>query len=474
MMERRAFLATGLALAASPALARTEKGFVSGRPVASARHFTSRAVEMEIKRVSARIGDPKLRWMFANCYPNTLDTTVKLGLVDGKPDSFIITGDIPCLWLRDSAAQVKPYLHLAKQDADLQRLFHGLIARQARSILIDPYANAFMEDPSAPTNLKWALNDATAMKPGVAERKWEIDSLCYFLRLSYGYWRAVGDKAPYDATWAAAARAVIRTFREQQRKDGKGPYRFLRASNRPTETLMLDGYGAPSRSVGLIHCGFRPSDDACTYPFFIPANFFAVTTLRELARVAVETRGEADLAADAIALADEVEAALHRYGKTRLLDGTEVWAYEVDGFGNALFMDDANVPSLSALAYLGCVDAADPLWRRTADAAWSETNPYFSRGKAVEGIGGPHVGLGQVWPMSLVMRALTSSDDATIRTCLRMLRDSDAGTGFMHEAVDHDDPTKFTRDWFAWANGLFGEMLVHLADTRPHLLREPF
>ena len=157
----------------------------------------------------------------------------------------------------------------------------------------------------------------------------------------------------------------------------------------------------------------------------------------------------------------------------RLADGSEVWAYEVDGFGNALFMDDANVPSLSALAYLGCIPATDPLWRRTAAAAWSGHNPYFFRGRAGEGVGGPHVGLGQIWPMSLIVRALSGTDDATIRQCLRTLRDTDADTGFMHESFDQNDPTRFTRHWFAWANGLLGELIVHLADTRPALLGAP-
>lgn len=473
MIERRTLIGTGLALAAAPALAKAPSLYPSHRPAPGARRFVSKSVERELARVSARIADPKLRWMFGNCYPNTLDTTVKMGMVDGRPDAFVITGDIPCLWLRDSAAQMKPYLHLARQDAELRRLFHGLIARQARCILIDPYANAFLEDPAGRTELSWALHDDTEMKPGVAERKWEIDSLCYPMRLAHGYWQATGDAAPFDTGWAEAARLSIRTFREQQRKDGKGPYRFRRSSNRPTETLMLDGFGAPSRPVGLIHCGFRPSDDACIYPFFIPANFFAVTALRELAGVAEGARKDAALAAEATSLAEEVEAALHRYGKMRLPDGREVWAFETDGFGNAVFMDDANVPSLSSLAYLGCVDPSDPLWRRTADAAWSEANPYFSRGATAEGIGGPHVGLGQIWPMSIVIRALSSNDDATIRACLKMLRDTDGGTGFIHEAFDQDDPSKFTRDWFAWANGLFGEMIVHLADTRPRLLQEP-
>jgi hypothetical protein len=389
--------------------------------------------------------------------------------VDGKPDAFVITGDIPCLWLRDSAAQVKPYLHLVREDPKLGELFRGLIGRQARSILIDPYANAFMEDPTARTNLRWSQTDQTEMKPGVAERKWEIDSLCYAIRLAYGYWKETGDKTPFDATWAESARAIVRTFREQQRKDGPGPYSFQRPSQQPTETLLA-GIGLPTRKVGLIHSAFRPSDDACLYPLFIPANLFAVTTLRELAQVANGARGDAALANDATALADEVEKALAQYGTMSLPDGRKVWAYEVDGFGNAVFMDDANVPSLSGLAWLGCVKADDPLWRRTADAAWSPANPWFFQGKAAEGIGGPHIGEGQVWPMSLIVRALSSNDDAVIAKCLATLKATHAGTGFMHEAFDKDNPAKFTRDWFAWANGLFGELILQVAKTRPHLL----
>lgn len=471
-MDRRTVIAggaAGLALVGSPAFA-ARPSLPSKRPALADRNFTSRSVEREIARVSARIGDAKLRWMFGNCYPNTLDTTVRMSTIDGAPDAFVITGDIPCLWLRDSSAQVRPYLHLAAQDPALRTLFRGLIARQARSILIDPYANAFMQDPTARTNLSWALKDQTEMKPGVAERKWEIDSLCYPMRVAHGYWQATHDPTPFDATWAEAARASIRTYREQQRKDARGPYSFLRSSNRNIETMALEGWGNPAKPNGLIQCGFRPSDDSCVYPYLIPSNLFAVTTLRELAVVADETRHDIALAADATALAAEVEAALVAHGRMRLRDGREVWAYEVDGFGNAIFMDDANVPSLSALAYMGCVAPTDPLWRRTADAAWSDANPYFFKGAKASGIGGPHVGLGQVWPMSLIIRALSSSDDATIRACLRMIRDTDADTGFIHEAVDQDDPAKFTRSWFAWANGLFGELIVHLAATRPALL----
>jgi Uncharacterized conserved protein len=469
-LDRRSLLAGSLALAATPAMGAAR--FASKRP--AQRHFTSLAVERELARVSAKIGDPELRWMFGNCYPNTLDTTVFMGTVDGKPDACVITGDIECLWLRDSSAQLNPYVHLTRQDAKLRELFHGLIARQARSILIDPYANAFMRDPTARTNLPWALADDTDMKPGVAERKWEIDSLCYPMRLAHDYWQACRDAAPFDALWAEAARVSIRTFREQQRKDGPGPYRFLRRDRLATETQILNGYGAPTRKVGMIHSMYRPSDDACIFPFLVPANLFAVAALRKLAIVASEAAKDDQLATQAKALADEVEAATRAHGT--MIDpatGERLWAYEVDGFGNGHFMDDANVPSLSALAYLGAVPANDPLFQRTAAAAWSERNPYFFKGAVAEGIGGPHAGLRMIWPMSIIMHALNSDDDATIRQCLRHLKASHGGTGFIHEAFDQDDAATYTRHWFAWANGLFGELMLDLARRKPALLGAP-
>lgn len=307
------------------------------------------------------------------------------------------------------------------------------------------------------------------MKPGVAERKWEVDSLCYVLRLAYNYWQATDDVEPFDATWGAAARRIVATFKEQQRRDGPGPYRFQRRSDQPTETTLA-GIGVPTRKTGLIHSAFRPSDDACTYPCNVPGNLFAVATLRELARIARGVLNEEDLAAGAEALAAEVEAAVLKHGTMVLPDGRQVFAYETDGYGNHLFMDDANVPSLLGLAYLRCLPADYPLYLATADAVWSDANPWFFKGSAAEGIGGPHIGEGQVWPMSIIMRALSSDDDAVIAGCLRTLCATHGGTGFMHEAFDKDDPAKFTRTWFAWANGLFGELVVKVANERPHLL----
>jgi meiotically up-regulated gene 157 (Mug157) protein len=467
--------ATPIAVPSPPA--RTTD-LTSRRPAASDRKLVSPAVEQQIRETTARIADRELAWMFANCYPDTLDTTVRMGTIDGRPDAFVITGDIPCLWLRDSSAQVWPYLPLARGDAALQSLFAGLIARQARCLLIDPYANAFMQDPGARTSLGWALNDRTEMEPGVAERKWELDSLCWTLRLAAGYWRATQDKRPFDALWASGARAALRTMREQQRLHDNGPYSFRRADGgNASETLMLGGYGAPTRKIGLIHSMFRPSDDACTLPFLIPSNLFAASALKGLAQVANEARGDADLARDATALALELDKALLRYGRMPGPDdspfrGRQVWAYEADGFGNTLFLDDANIPGLSSLAYLGAVPRSDALFRRTEALAWSTRNPYYFKGQAAAGIGGPHAGLGMIWPMSLIVRALTSDRPAEIRTILHTLKTTHAGTGFIHESFQQDDPTHYTRAWFAWANSLFGELILDVDRRFPGVLAQ--
>ncbi len=464
--------AGALALAATfrPRDAAGASAFTSRRPPRNERRFTSKAVEAEIARVKAKIADPQLAWLFENCYPNTLDTTVRTGTVDGKPDSFIITGDIDAMWLRDSSAQLQTYVHLTPRDADLRRLFIGALQRQARCILIDPYANAFMADPTATSSLP-AINDRTDMRPGVAERKWEIDSLCYPMRLSHAYWTATHDKTPFDALWAKAMAQAVATLREQQRKDGPGPYHFQRIDPSPTETLMFGGHGAPTRKVGLIHSGFRPSDDACVFPFLIPSNLFAVSALRMLAQVLNEARGDAAAARDCAALADEVEAALRAHGQIDDGQGGRVWAFEVDGYGNAIFMDDANVPSLSGLPLLGAADRTDALWRRTAALAWSERNPYFFTGSAAQGIGGPHIGMDMIWP--IITRALNSDEDGVIGQCLGWLVATHGGTGFMHESFHKDDPTRFTRSWFAWANGLFGDLILDLERRKPALLTRP-
>jgi meiotically up-regulated gene 157 (Mug157) protein len=467
--------ATGMAIAGIAAGAdrlsasKRRQDLVSRRPPVDQRRFVSEAVDATIERVRRDIADPELAWMFENCYPNTLDTTVQFSMADGKPDSFIITGDIHAMWLRDSTAQVWPYLPLAVEDESLKSLLAGVINRQTRCILIDPYANAFNDGP---TGGGWE-SDLTDMKPELHERKWEIDSLCYPVRLAHGYWRTTGDASVLDSQWQTAAKNIVRTLKQQRRLSDPGPYKFQRHTAVAYDTVPLGGYGNPTRKVGLIHSMFRPSDDACVYPFLVPSNLFAITTLKQLAEIFSEEIGDRDFADDCDNLAGAIADGMFQgHGVSDHSRHGEIYAYEVDGFGNALFMDDANVPSLLALPYLGAVELSDPVYQATRRFVLSEDNPYFFRGVAAEGIGGPHVGLDMVWPLGITMRALTSTNDGEILHCLRMLKTSNAGTGFMHESFHKDDPSNFTRAWFAWANTLFGELIVTLHEDRPDLLQQ--
>ncbi|MDR1405740.1 MAG: glycoside hydrolase family 125 protein [Prevotellaceae bacterium] len=479
-LSRRNFLKTGAATVAGLAFSNSLFAAAAGkhsrsggvavheslRPAPDARAFLSKAVEDAIAGVKTKIKDPKLAWMFENCFPNTLDTTVT-HVPGGVPDTFVITGDIHAMWLRDSSAQVWPYLPLTVHDDALKAMINGLIRRQAACVCIDPYANAFN---NGPLGSEWE-KDLTDMKPELHERKWEIDSLCYTVRLAYHYWKITGDTSAFDATWVKATQLIYRTFIEQQRKTDRGPYRFQRLTERQLDTLSNDGWGNPVNPVGLIVSSFRPSDDATTFGFLIPSNLFAVVSLRQLAELYSSVVGDSAFAAGCTALAGEIETAVNKYGVTEREGYGKVYAYETDGFGNHLCMDDANVPSLLALPYLGYGSAGDELYRNTRRLIWSKDNPYFFSGTAAEGIGGPHIGYDYIWPMSIAMRALTSDSDEEIRRCVKALRDTDGGTGFMHESFFKDDAANFTRKWFAWANTLFGELIVKLVNGgKEHLL----
>ncbi|MDR1054396.1 MAG: glycoside hydrolase family 125 protein [Prevotellaceae bacterium] len=434
--------------------------YTSLRPELGARKFISKAVENTITEIKAQIKDPKLAWMFENCFPNTLDTTVSYKLINGKPNTFVITGDIHAMWLRDSSAQVWPYLPLVNKDDELKTMINGLIRRQAECICIDPYANAFNDGPSGS---EWE-KDYTKMKPELHERKWEIDSLCYHVRLSYHYWKITGDSSAFDETWQNAVKLVYQTFIEQQRKTDKGPYRFQRRTERQLDTLSNDGWGNPVNPVGLIVSSFRPSDDATTFGFLIPSNLFAVVSLRQLAEIHISVIGDNAFASKCTALANEIEAAVNNYGIVHREGYGKVCAFEVDGFGNYCCMDDANVPSLLSLPYLGCCKMDDEIYQNTRRLIWGKDNPYFFSGTVGEGIGGPHIGYDYIWPMSIIMRAMTSTNDNEIRWCVKTLRDTDAETGYMHESFHKNDVAKFTRKWFAWANTLFGELIVKLVN----------
>jgi len=437
----------------------------TGRPPVAHRTFISDAVEESILNIKGKIRNPQLATLFENCYPNTLDTTVHLSQRNGKPDTFVITGDIPAMWLRDSSAQVLPYVQLARKDEKLRLLFRGLIHRQANCILLDPYANAFY----ATRRLGDFASDLTEMRPGVHERKWEVDSLCYCIRLGYTYWTVTGDTEPFDSNWEQAARRIVATFREQQRFKSDGPYRFQRSTTMFYDNSPNRGLGNPTRKIGLIHSAFRPSDDACLFPFLIPSNMFAMTSMQQLHHLAKDVLHDEELAKGAADLAEELQDALQKYAVMTHPTHGSIYAYEIDGFGNALWMDDANVPSLLALPYLGYCNSEDPIYRQTRAFVLSEDNPFFFKGVA-EGIGGPHIGPGMIWPLSIIMRAMTSDDEQEIEHCLRMLIDTTGGTEFMHESFNAKNPSEFTRPWFAWCNSLFGELIVRISSSHPAIL----
>lgn len=437
--------------------------YTTNRPPKADRLFTSQAVESEIVRIKKLLRNPKLAWMFENCFPNTLDTTVHYRTLDGEEDTFVYTGDIHAMWLRDSGAQVWPYVQLANKDEKLKRMLAGVINRQMKCILIDPYANAFNDGP---VGGEW-MTDLTTMIPELHERKWEIDSLCYPIRLAYEYWLVTGDASVFDQNFVKAMALVVQTFKEQQRKENLGPYKFQRKTEKASDTVMNDGWGNPVNPVGLIASTFRPSDDASTFQFLVPSNFFAVTSLRKAAEILTKVNQETALAQECTDLAAEVEAALAKYAVVEHPRFGKIFAYEVDGFGSQILMDDANVPSLLAMPYLGDIDVNDPIYQNTRKFVWSDGNPYFFSGKAGEGIGGPHVShvsLNMIWPMSIMMKTFTSQDDQEIKRCIKMLMDTDAGTGFIHESFYKDDATKFTREWFAWQNTLFGELILKLVN----------
>ena len=445
----------------------TDEKYESKRPTVADRHFTSEVVEKLIEQIKQDITDPKLRWMFENCYPNTLDTTVKFQIKNGRPDTFVITGDIHAMWLRDSSAQLWPYLQLMKDDKQLQALIAGLINRQAECILLDPYANAFNDGP---IGSYWETDYTQPMKKELHERKWELDSLCYPIRIAYFYYLLTGDTSVFDSTWHNAMQLAVKTMKEQQRKNGNGPYSFARNCERPTDSQINGGFGAPIKPNGMIVSSFRPSDDATQYGFLVPSNMFAVVSLRQLAEIENKVYQHTEFAKECTDLSDEIDRAIQKYAIVNHPVCGKIYAFEVDGFGNSLCMDDANVPSLLAAPYLGYCSQDDPLYQNTRKFIWSDNNPYFFSGKSGEGVGGPHVGLNYAWPMSIIIKGLTTDDTNELKDCLTLLRNTDGNTGFMHESFNVNDDNDFTRSWFAWTNTLFGELIVKIHNNHPELL----
>lgn len=389
----------------------------------------------------------KLVKTFQQCFVNTVETTVKCMPED---EVFVITGDIEAMWLRDSSAQVAHYMPYMKEYPLLAQLVRGLVVRQFRYIEIDPYANAF----NVTDNGNCWVKDETEDTPWDWERKYEIDSLAYPIRLLYDYWKATGDNTVLTEQIHRTLQIIIDLWKVEQNHEAQSPYYFRRQNCPVTDTLACDGKGTPVAVTGMLWCGFRPSDDACTYGYLIPANLFAAEALNYVKEIA-DAYGDATLAEQAVVMRKEILAGVEKYGMVDHETFGKIYAYEVDGLGNVNLMDDANVPSLLSLPWLRCLDASDEIYQNTRKFVLSKENPFYYEGTAAKGIGSPHTPPSYVWHIALSMQGLTSVDDAEKNELLKLLLSTDAGTGYMHEGFDCNDPYQFTRDWFAWSNSLF-------------------
>lgn len=396
---------------------------------------------------------PELFVLFKNCYTDTLLETTEL-LNDGT--TFVITGDISAMWLRDSSQQVFHYLSLAKEDETIRRIIEGLIKRQAKYIAIDPYANAFNREP----NNNGHSEDITERSPWIWERKYEIDSLCNPVRLAYLYWKETGNASVFDADFQKVLYIIIDLWKKEQDHTKNSKYRFMRSNCPASDTLVNDGAGSKTAYTGMTWAGFRPSDDCCKYHYNIPGNMYAVVVLKFMEEIAEEIYSDSTLEKEAHRLKTEIESGIRKYGIYNHEKFGKIYAYEVDGLGNYNLMDDANVPSLLSIPYINYCSIDDGIYKNTRKFVLSRFNPYYFGGKCAEGVGSPHTPKNYVWHIGLIMQALTSDDKAEIENIINTLMKTDAGTKHMHESFCTDDPNAYTRSWFAWADSLFSELII--------------
>lgn len=422
--------------------------------IAMPRLELPQAVQDVLTQAEERLRDrPRLLKQFRNCFPNTLETTTKL-LDDGT--TFVITGDIPAMWLRDSVEQVMHYVPFAKKDAQLQRIIGGLIKRHMFYAEIDPYANAFNETANG---WHWDANDETEMSPWVWERKFELDSLCFSMRLAYAYWRETELTDIFDERFKRVMEMTVELWQTEQRHEEQSPYRFMRRNCPAHDTLRNKGLGMPVNYTGMIWSGFRASDDACDFHYNIPANMFAAVTLKQMGEIARWVFRDERLVGRMASLEDEIRHGIALYGTYNHPVYGKMYAYETDGYGNYCLMDDAGTPGLMSIPYFGYVGADDPVYRNTRRFILSKDNPFYFEGKAAKGIGSPHTPEGYIWHMALSMQGLTAESDEEMLKMIGVLESTDAETGYMHEGFAADDPSMFTRPWFAWSNSLFAQLV---------------
>ena len=403
----------------------------------------------EVSLFESRINDPLLKKVFHKAFYNTILTTL---FFEKDGSAFVITGDIPAMWLRDSAAQVMQYLFFAKTCPSVRELIKALLKKQFTFILIDPYANAFNRKANGHGHVK----DLPKNDKWVWERKFELDSLCYPLWLATRYLDVTGDETVFDDLFYRAFDKILEVFLIEQDHHARSPYYHEITDRPPTQWCAK---GTPVKAnCGLVWSGYRPSDDKCEYGYYIPGNMFICTVLYKLIPF-LRAHGEQVRAAAAEKLLNEVHAALDEFATTQA-DGKTIYALETDGLGHSNVMDDANIPNLLAIPYYEYPFADEEVYRNTRDFMLSEKNPYYFVGKALTGIGSPHTPDGYIWPLSLIVQALTSKDPEEIRSCVKMVISSTGGTYYIHEGVQKDNDKIFTRPWFAWANSLFAYLVL--------------
>lgn len=409
-----------------------------------------------VRRVTDAVDDPRASSVVAAALDRTLRDTLTLD----DEGVFVITGDIAAMWLRDSTTQLLPYLRMLPESPELADVVAGVLRRQLRQIDHDPYANAFNRTASGAHWEAGDLND----DPWVWEQKYEIDSLAFPLMLAHRFWAATGRLDPFDERARRVFTTIVTQLRREQHHEEASTYRFVRPGAIATETLAREGRGTPTARTGMTWSGFRPSDDACTFGYNVPGNLFAAQSLRHLADLAVAAWGDDVLATGARSLSDELVAGVRAHGIVQDERHGQVYAYEVDGLGGELVMDDANMPSLLSLPLLAPEVIDRDVWSRTRALVLGPENPWWFSGAAAAGIGSPHTREGRIWPIALAVEGLTSDSPERRRELLAVLLATDAGTGQMHEAFDVDDPTRFSRPWFSWADSMFCELAFSVAD----------
>lgn len=401
--------------------------------------------------ISKNIENDKLKKIFLNCFINTIDTTV----IYNEDDTFVITGDIPAMWLRDSTSQVEHYLDFVNDYPILKDLFVGLINRQMHCMKIDPYANAFNKEANGN---KWD-NDITKESPWVWERKYEIDSLCFPIRLIYKYWKKTNDSSFFNDTIKEVLHTIVDLWKVEQYHFEKSDYSFQRLNCAESDTLTNNGLGNPVAYTGMTWSGFRPSDDACKYGYLIPSNMFASIVLKYIEEIATVIYNDKELKDKAEVLRNDIESGINKFGIVDTEEFGKIYAYETDGLGNYNFMDDANVPSLLSIPYIEYRGIDDEIYQNTRRFILSKNNPYFYSGKFASGIGSPHTPNEYIWHIALSMQGLTSNNDKEINDLVETLLKCDGNTLYMHEGFHCDNPELFTRDWFAWSNSLFADFI---------------